>query len=194
MEFSLSKVIAVLIAVVLLFGYPLYQQAQRQDELTELVVHGAVTEFVDAVRTKGYITPQMYNEFNRKLGATGNQYDVQMEHMHKRYNPLYADPSNPNSTFDNTFDIYFNGHYTEEIMNALFPTDEKTTGRYPTIGINYSGIKADPMSVGDFFTVKVKNINRTMATILRDFFTGGNTGSNTTLYIPYGGMIINEDD
>lgn len=194
MEFSLSKVIAVLIAVVLLFGYPLYQQAQRQDELTELVVHGAVTEFVDAVRTKGYITPQMYNEFNRKLGATGNQYDVQMEHMHKRYNPLYEDPSNPSSTFDNTFDIYFNGHYTEEIMNALFPTDEKTTGRYPTIGTNYSGIKADPMSVGDFFTVKVKNINRTMATILRDFFTGGNTGSNTTLYIPYGGMIINEDD
>jgi hypothetical protein len=194
MEFSLSKVIAVLIAVVLLFGYPLYQQAQRQDELTELVVHGAVTEFVDAVRTKGYITPQMYNEFNRKLGATGNQYDVQMEHMHKRYNPLYEDPSNPSSKFDNTFDIYFNGHYTEEIMNALFPTDEKTTGRYPTINTNYSGIKADPMSVGDFFTVKVKNINRTMATILRDFFTGGNTGSNTTLYIPYGGMIINEDD
>ncbi|MGG0821696.1 hypothetical protein ABE099_02375 [Paenibacillus turicensis] len=194
MEFSLSKVIAVLIAVVLLFGYPLYQQAQRQDELTELVVHGAVTEFVDAVRTKGYITPQMYNEFNRKLGATGNQYDVQMEHMHKRYNPLYADPSNPSSTFDNNFDIYFNGHYTEEIMNALFPSDKNSAGRYPTIGTNYSGIKADPMSVGDFFTVKVKNINRTMATILRDFFTGGNTGSNTTLYIPYGGMIINEDD
>lgn len=194
MEFSLSKVIAVLIAVVLLFGYPLYQQAQRQDELTELVVHGAVTEFVDAVRTKGYITPQMYNDFNRKLGATGNQYDVQMEHMHKKYNPLYEDPGNPSSTFDNKFDIYFNGHYTEEIMNALFPSDKNSAGRYPTIGTNYAGIKADPMSVGDFFTVKVKNINRTMATILRDFFTGGNTGSNTTLYIPYGGMIINEDD
>ncbi|MNC50108.1 hypothetical protein D3C75_993290 [compost metagenome] len=148
---------------------------------------------MDAVRTKGYITAQMYNDFNRKLGATGNQYDVQMEHMHKKYNPIYTDPSNV-STFQNTFEIYFNAHYTNEIMESLFPSNTSAIGRYPVQSTGVSTIKSDPMSVGDFFTVKVKNINRTMATILRDFFTGGNTGSNTTLYIPYGGMIINEDD
>lgn len=192
MDFSLSKIVAVFIAVILLFGYPLYQQAQRQDKLTQFVVQTTVTEFVDAVRTKGYITPDMYLEFNRKLGATGNQYDIQMEHLHKKFNPLEArDPSNP--TYNDDFDVYFNGHYTEEIMKALFPANldpAQPKVMYPLPSDINPG---DPMSVGDFFTVKVKNVNRTMATILRDFFTNGNTASNTAVYVPYGGMIINED-
>ncbi|MNP39085.1 hypothetical protein D3C76_1326420 [compost metagenome] len=49
------------------------------------------------------------------------------------------------------------------------------------------------MAVGDFFTVKVKNVNRTMATILSDVFTGGITDGNVKVYVPYGGMVINED-
>lgn len=193
MDSSLSKIVAVFIAVILLFGYPLYQQAQRQDKLTQFVVQTTVTEFVDAVRTKGYITPDMYLEFNRKLGATGNQYDIQMEHLHKRYNPLYTDPGNP-TTFKDDFDTYFNGYYTKDIMGTLFPDNsepsDSKTRRYPKLSGDDPG---DPMSVGDFFTVKVKNVNRTMATILRDFFTNGNTASNTAVYVPYGGMIINED-
>ncbi|WP_068782419.1 hypothetical protein [Paenibacillus sp. GM2] len=196
MENSLSKIVAILLAVALLFGYPLYQQAQRHDELSQLVVHTAVTEFVDAVRTKGYITPAMYLDFNRKLGATGNQYDIQMEHLHKRYNPSYSEPADP-SSFQNDFDVYFNGHYTGEIMATLFPDNTEPLNskqrRYPKPDADLNGSGADPMTVGDFFTVKVKNVNRTMATVLFDFFTSGNTGSNTKIYIPYGGMIINED-
>ncbi|WP_110931529.1 hypothetical protein [Paenibacillus bouchesdurhonensis] len=196
MEGSLSKIMAIFIAVALLFGYPLYQQAQRQDELSQMVVHNAVTEFVDAVRTKGYITPRMYLELNRKLGATGNQYDIQMEHLHKRYNPVYFDPANP-ATFEGSFDIYFNGHYTEEIMAALFPNNtEPLDSRkriYPVSTGDAAATRPDPMVAGDFFRVKVRNVNRTMAVILQDFFTNGNTGSNTKVYVTYGGMIINED-
>ncbi|KAI7257654.1 hypothetical protein KC345_g10744 [Hortaea werneckii] len=174
---------AVFIAVVLMFGYPLYQQARNQDDLSQLVVQSAVTSFVDAARTKGYITPNMYLEFNLKLGATGNRYDVQMEHLHKKYNPVYSNPADPN-TFKDSFDTYYDGHYMPEIMTVLFPN---TTLGADDISRRYV------MAEGDFFTVKVKNVNRTMATVLGDFFTGGNTSSNVKVFVPYGGMVINED-
>lgn len=181
MDSSFSKILGVFIAVILLFAYPLYQQAQRQDDLSQIVVHSAITAFVDAARTKGYVTPQMYLEFNSKLGATGNQYDIQMEHLHKKYHPEYSDPADPGS-FQKSFSTYFDGHYTSEIMSVLFPVK--------------GGAASDKryyMSAGDFFTVKVKNINRTMATVLQDFLIAGNTGSNVKIYIPYGGMVLNED-
>ncbi|OAB38445.1 hypothetical protein PGLA_20350 [Paenibacillus glacialis] len=183
MELSLSKILGIFIAVVLLFGYPLYQQALRQDELSQIVVHSAVVEFVDASRTKGYITPKMYLDFNKKLGATGNQYDIQLEHLHKKYNPDYTDPANP-SSFVDSFTTYFDGHYTEEVMKILFPNNTNALDNEHRRYV---------MAVGDFLTVKVKNNNRTMATVLQDFFTNSNTGSNIKVFMPYGGMVINED-
>ncbi|MEB9896267.1 hypothetical protein P4K96_22760 [Bacillus cereus] len=183
LDSPISKIFAVLIAITLLFLYPLYQQAERQDDLSQIVVHSAVTQFVDAVRTKGYITPTMYLEFNQKLGATGNQYEVEMEHLHKKYNPLYADPADP-SSFKDSFETYFSGHYTDQIMYVLFPDNDDSP---------YSEYRKYKMTEGDFFTVKAKNINRTMATVLRDFLTNGVTGSNTQVFMPYGGMVLNED-
>lgn len=79
----ISKLFAVFLIISLMIMYPLYQAAERHDDQMQTVVHLTVTEFVDAVRTKGYISPQMYLEFNEKLGATGNLYDVKMEHRHK---------------------------------------------------------------------------------------------------------------
>ncbi len=183
LELSLSKILGVFIALILMFGYPLYQQAQRQDNLSQIVAQSAVTEFVDASRTKGYITPTMYSDLTRKLGATGNQYDIAMEHLHKKYMPEYVDPADPTG-FKNSFTTYFDGHYTDEIMKRLFPDN--------TLAID-NPERRYVMAEGDFFTVKVKNINRTMATILQDFFLNGNTGDNTKIYMPYGGMVINED-
>ncbi|MDR0271420.1 hypothetical protein [Paenibacillus sp.] len=183
LEFSLSKILGVLIALILMFAYPLYQQAQRQDTLSQIVVHSAVTEFVDAARTKGYITPAMYSDLTRKLGATGNQYEIKMEHLHKKYHPVYTDPAD-SKTFKDSFTTYFDGHYTDEIMKRLFPNN--------SLGLEDNNRRYF-MGEGDFFTVKAKNINRTMATVLQDFFLNGNTGDNTRVYMPYGGMILNED-
>jgi len=61
------------------------------DDVYEIVVLNAVTQFVDSVSDKGYITPTMYNQFTSQLALTGNTYDIQMEHLHKRYDPIYND-------------------------------------------------------------------------------------------------------
>lgn len=183
MENIFSKVVAVLIAIVLLFIYPLYQQSIKQDNLSQLIVQGAVTELVDAVRTKGYISPSMYLEFNEKIGSTGNQFDIQMEHLHKKYNPDYADPANPNS-FRNNFETYYDGHYTEEIMNVLFPNNLDPLN---------SERRLYKLTEGDFFKIKAVNTNRTMATVIGDILTASNTGNNAKILVPYGGMVLNED-
>lgn len=164
--------------------FPLYHQAEKQDALSQTVVHKAVTEFVDAARTKGYITPKMYLEFSQNLSATGNVFDIQMEHLHKKYNPEYADPSNPN-TFKNSYQDYYDGHYTDEIMNVLFP---ENTGQPED-----SDTRRYKMGLNDYFNVKVKNQNRTMATVLSDFITAGNSGGFSKIFMNYGGMVINED-
>lgn len=167
----------------MLFIYPIYQQAERQDDLSQIVAHKAATEFVDAVRTKGYITPTMYQQFFDSMAATGNVFDVQMEHLHKKYNPIHTDAANP-GTFQGKYETYYDGFYTEDIMKILFPNTSDPVN---------SQKRRYLLEVGDFFTVKVKNKNRTLATSLQDILLAGNTGDNTKIYIPYGGMVLNED-
>ncbi|MEK4983586.1 hypothetical protein [Bacillus sp. FSL K6-6540] len=179
----ISKLLGAFISVALFFYYPTYQQAQRQDDLSQMVVNEAVRVFVDSVRTKGYISPQMYLEFNQKLGATGNQYDLKMEHKHKKYNPVYADPADPTS-FQNDFITYYDAHYEDEIMSVLFPVNSEPKD---------SEARRYILATNDFFKVEVKNINRPLSVILKDFLLGSNTGENTKIFVRYGGMVLNED-
>lgn len=70
MSNSVSKWFAAFLALLLLYLVPAGEMARRQDDLSRLVVYQSVTKFVDSVRTKGYITPIMYNDFLQELAAT----------------------------------------------------------------------------------------------------------------------------
>jgi hypothetical protein len=48
-------------------------------------VYATVVEFVDSVRNLGKITPDMYSQFMQSLNATGNRYEVTMEHRIRLY-------------------------------------------------------------------------------------------------------------
>jgi hypothetical protein len=56
---SILKVFAVIIAILLLYIFPISAAFDRQDDVSELVVLRATTSFVDAVRDKGFISPSM---------------------------------------------------------------------------------------------------------------------------------------
>lgn len=178
-----TGIFAALLAVLLLFMYPLYEQARSQDKIANNVIQSAATHFIDSARTKGYVTPLMYEEFNAQLAATGNQYEVEIEHLHKRYFPEYSDPANP-ATFQNSFSTFYDGFYNEQIIPVLFPADSRQ--------------KDDPsrwytMQVGDYIGIKLKNINRTAATQLWDFLMNDNTEENASILMNYKGMVLNED-
>lgn len=71
MSNSVSKLFAAFLALLLMYVVPSAELARRQDDLSRMVVYQSATKFVDSVRTKGYITPTMYNDFLRELEATG---------------------------------------------------------------------------------------------------------------------------
>ncbi|MWV42280.1 hypothetical protein GRF59_01435 [Paenibacillus sp. HJL G12] len=183
MTSAVSKFVAVLIAVALMFVYPSAEAYQKQDDLSRLVVYNALTQFVDAVRNKGYLTPTMYQDFLSEIHATGNDFDVQMEHLHKKYTPVYTDAADP-STFQHDIDVSYAGYYTVDIMSVLFPDQALPKD---------DELRKYKVNVGDFFKVTVKNVNRTAGTLMMDFVTGSISGNVPVLAYPYGGMVLNED-
>lgn len=180
---SFIKIFAVLIAVLLLYIYPLSAAFEQQDDISELVAMRATTAFVDAVRDKGGITPRMYNDFMTALAATGNSFDVQMEHDSKKYVPVYDDPTQP-ETFKGTYELQYDAFYNAQILPVLFPSNQVA--------------KDDPsrryrMRAGDSFSVIVRNTNRTPGTLFFDLLN--NTISpNEKIVIPYGGAVRHEMD
>lgn len=180
---SYIKVFAILLAVLLLYIYPIYTAFQQQDDISELVVLRATTAFVDAVRDKGYISPTMYTDFRQAIEATGLDFDVQMEHESKKYVPVYDDPTRP-ETFRGTYEVHYDAFYNAQILPVLFPGS--------------SAPRDDPsrrykLRVGDTFTVTVKNVSRTPGTVLFDFLNS-TVSPNDKMFIPYGGVVRNEVD
>jgi hypothetical protein len=180
---ALSKITAFLIFIGLVFFMPLLHTFENHDALAKLTAQNAVTKFVDSVRNKGFITPQMYKEFTTELESTNYVFDVKLTHEQKVYNPVYTDPADSN-TFTGEYKVVYDDYYTQQIMNTLFPDNslplEDESREYK-------------LKVGDYFKVEVFNKNRTNATILRDFFSFGDANQDVVIFIPYGGMVNNED-
>ncbi|MDO7904918.1 hypothetical protein Q5741_00655 [Paenibacillus sp. JX-17] len=178
---SLSKVFAALLAVMLLYIYPAAEAAQRQDDLSRLAARQAVTRFVDAVRTKGFITPLMYSEFTNELALTGNLYDINLEHQHLKYVPDYLDAAEPD-TFQGSYQTVYDGYYNAQIFAKL----------YPGSSVSEDGERRYLMTADDFFSVRITNTNRTMSESLRSMLLLSTEADASSIYISYGGMVLNE--
>ncbi|MGC6586205.1 hypothetical protein ACPV3A_14705 [Paenibacillus sp. Dod16] len=179
-----TGIFAALLTVLLLFLFPLYEQARSQDKIANAIVQSASTQFIDSARTKGYITPQMWNDFNSQLAATGNQYDVKLEHLHKLISPNYSDPADP-ATFQGDFTTYYTAYFNDQIMPVMFPNNN-------TVPIDDAS-RRYIMQVGDYIGINLTNTNRTAATQLWDFLMNDNTGQSASVLMNYKGMIVNED-
>ncbi len=87
MESSLQKIIAAIVGVMILFIIPVYIAFEKVDDVSYSLALKLTQNFVDNVRDKGYISPEMYSDFVSGLYATNNTYDVNIEHVKKRYDP-----------------------------------------------------------------------------------------------------------
>lgn len=179
----LLLIAGVIVGALLLFIDPTLKSFETEDQITYNLAYKSVTNFVNSARNKGYITPTMYDEFQRELTATGNMFDIELLHQSKKVIPVYDDPTDPD-TFNGDFDVHYDNFYTQQIMAVLFPE----TPMDPT----------DPnrfyyLTVGDYFQVVVKNINYTKATVLKGILNNVALDNPTRIYIPVGGMVHNED-
>ena len=175
MKDNLSIVITIIVLVLLMVLFPLYNFFERQDDMSYNLVLKATTNFADQVMNNGYIDQNMYNNLVNELGNTGNIYDIQIE-AHRKI--LTKDKDNI------TGDTYVEQSYidyNDDIFNSL----EKSNGVMDKQLKNNIYL----MNENDEIYVKVKNSNTTLAGSLFNSIIV--TSSKTRIEVNYGGIIKN---
>lgn len=168
MSDTLITVIAISLAAVLMFVFPLLTMSDRTDDVSQLAIETSTTDFVDEVRTTGKITPEKYNKFVENIASTGNTYNVEMQVQVLDENPgkktlaLQSDKIGENAYYS---------VYTSQIEDVL--NNNK----------NYN------LKEGDMFSVSVKNTNQTLAQQLKNFFYTVVGNDTYTIAASHGGMV-----
>lgn len=88
MEDNIQTIIIVIISAFILFIFPVYMAYEKKDDISYALAMRYTQDLVDEIRSKGYITKTMYEDYRVKLKLTGNSYDIQMTHEYNRYDPI----------------------------------------------------------------------------------------------------------
>ena len=170
---TLITVIAIVLAAVLMFVFPLMTMSDRTDDVSQLAVETATTEFVDDVRTTGKLSMDKYSNFVETISATGNTYEVQMEVQVLDENPgKKTTQANYTKIGEN---VYYSD-YTTQVLNQL--NIGTTTGTGKII-----------LKEGDRIVVDVKNTNETQAQTLKSSFLSFSNAGQYVIQESGEGMI-----
>lgn len=149
MSDTLITIIAIFLAAVLMFIFPLMATANQNDEIAQIAVQSIVSDFTNKVAQKGEITVSDYDAFVQKLHATGNTFDVALEAKILDENP------GKKTTIASQDAIGENVYYSE--YTSTIESELEDEGTYN-------------LKKGDYIIASVKNTNTTMGTQLKNFF------------------------
>lgn len=169
MSDTLITVIAIALAAVLMFVFPLMTMADRTDEVSQLTVETATTEFVDEARSIGKITQDNYTKFLENIGSTGNTYDVEIEVQVLDENP---GKKTTQTNLDKIGENVYYSVYTSQIVEQL----ESRTRQFN-------------LKEGDIISVSVKNTNQTLAQQLKNFFYVITGNDSASIVASHGGLV-----
>ena len=157
---TVITVVAIVLAALLMFIFPLMSVSERTDDISQLAVQTATTDFVDKVRTEGKLTADSYQDFIDTITSTGNTYNVEMELQILDENPSVKTTQAEKTKIGEN--VYYT-LYTSQINEMLYSD---------------TGAGSITLKEGDRFSVTVNNTNTTIAQTLRNFFyrlVGNNT-------------------
>lgn len=169
MSDTLITIIAIALAAVLMFVFPLMTMSDRTDDVAQLTVETATTEFVDTARSTGKITKANYDKFIETITSTGNTYNVDMEvqvkddNLGKKVSQATADKIGEN--------VYYSV-YTSQIEEAL---NGKNAAYF--------------CKEGDIVSASVKNINQTISQQLKNFFYTVTGNDSYTIAAEHAGVV-----
>lgn len=149
MSDTLITIVAIMLAAILMFIFPLLSVAERSDDISQLSVQVATTEFVDNSRSVGKITMDNYTNLVTTIAATGNTYDVELE-----LKVLDENVGKKSAWTQGTVigeNVYYS-IYTSQIVEVL-----EDKGVYT-------------MKEGDILSASVKNTNKTLSQTIRGVF------------------------
>lgn len=154
-----GKVIAILLASVLMFLIPVLYISERQETAAQSYVLTETAYLVDSVRNTGVLTEGMYREYEKRLCALEHLYEIQL--MHAAY-PIYENGGR--------FETKQERHYSEEIKETL-----RETGCYYFL-------------MDEFFRIEVKDRRGSMGERLLNGFLKEDIASEKIIAF-YGGTI-----
>lgn len=169
MSDTVVTVLAIFLAAILMFIFPLMSTSDRTDDITTQAVESATTDFVDEIRSTGKITQDNYDNFIQTISSTGNSYDVEMEVQVLDDNP---GKKVTEAEYTKVGENYYYSEYTTQILDEI-----------------NSDAGAMYLKQGDMVTVSVKNTNRTIGTILRDFFYSVTGNNSATVTASHSGIV-----
>jgi len=158
MNDSVMSVVAIFLAAVLMFVFPLMSTADRSDDIAQQAVQTATTEFVDNIRSTGKITQSAYDSFANVIAGTGNAYDIELEVQ------ILDDNARKKTAQATASKVGENSYYTEYTSQIQEQMD-KNDGVYV-------------LKEGDIVSCTVRNSSETMSQMLKNFFyqvTGNNS-------------------
>ena len=146
---SFITIIAIFLAAILMFVFPLIAMSERTDDVAQLAVQTATTDFVDNVRTTGKLSSDDYDKFLQTIASTGNSFDVDIEVKILDENPgVKTTQADMTKIGENLFYDLYTSQVEEKLNN-----NGKIT-----------------LKEGDMVSVTVKNTNQTISQILKNFF------------------------
>ncbi len=168
MSDTLITIVAILLAAILMFVFPLLSVSERSDDISQLSVETATTKFVDESRAIGKITMDNYTKLLTTINATGNSYDVEME-----IQVLDENIGKKSAWTQGTVigeNVYYS-IYTSQIVDVL-----EKYGVYT-------------MKEGDKFSTTVKNTNKTLSQTIRGVFYSIAGSDVYTISAQHSGMV-----
>lgn len=146
---SLITIVAIFLAAVLMFVFPLMAMSERTDDVSQLAIQTATSDFVDKARTTGKLTLDNYDKYIQTLTATGNSFDVEIEVQQLDENPgVKTTQAESTKIGENLYYIKYTSQVEEELNKK---------GRIS-------------LKEGDRVAVTVKNTNKTISQSLKSFF------------------------
>lgn len=162
---SLITIVAIFLAAILMFVFPLAAISEMNDSETLAVVQSYTTDFVNKIRSKGAITQEDYDTYIQRLYSTGNSYDVEFEVQISDGNP--AKKTENQQIGDSTY----YGVYTSQVENEL------QNGDYE-------------LKEGDYVSVSVKNTNTTISQMIKNVLYGITKNKSYVISAKASGTVV----
>jgi len=167
MSDTLITIIAIALAAILMFVFPLMTMSERSDDVSQLTVKAATTNFVDTARTKGKITKEDYDVFIQTITSTGNTYEVELSVQVKDTNlGKKATLAQADKIGENAYYTVYTSQIEPKIENGAYYCKE-----------------------GDIISVSVKNTNQTIGQQLKNFFYTVTGNDAYTIAAEHAGIV-----
>ena len=184
MQNSISTIVALCTAGVLLFIAPLITLTYRSDNVTQENVKLIVEEFVTDIRNTGKLTRTKYLNFASELYSIGNNtYEIEMEIQHLDEN---VGKKTAQSNYTKIGENVYYSEFTTQILKQLGIKSDNEE-----IANETEFLKNDTMILkeGDIITVEIKNTNSTAAQTLKSSFIGFSNADEYVISARSSGMI-----